>query len=412
MRSERISAGVRATLAIFALILFVTESGVSQETVLHSFYDKGRGGFGPAAGLISDASGNLYGTASGGGSDGSYGTVFELTPKAGGGWMEKVLHAFDYSDGYLPEAGLIFDDAGNLYGTTAGGGAHNYGAVFELKPGGGGSWTEKVLHSFGGKDGQNPEVGLIFDAHGNLYGTTAYGGAYDDGTVFELTRAVGGSWRERVLYSFDAGEGMSIIPSGLILDASGNLYGMTGSGPGTVFELMPGAGGSWTETVLHQFTGGPNDGYGPLGGLIVDAAGNLYGTTGWGGAYSGIFLGWGTVFELSPATGGGWTEQILHSFNDNGDDGWHPETGVIFDAAGNLYGTTLSGGAYVYGTVFQLTPTTGGGWTETVLHGFDDNGTDGQSPSAGVILDSAGNLYGTTASGGAYGYGTVFEITP
>src|ERR1019366_6634594 len=200
---------------------------------------------------------------------------------------------------------------------------------------------EQVLHSFGnGTDGNDPLGGLIFDASGNLYGTTLGGGTYGGGTVFELT---------------------------------------------------PAGGGSWTETVLHNFDSNGTDGFTPYAGLIFDSAGNLYGTTRWGGTYGG-----GTVFELTTAAGGGWTEQVLHSFDHNYTDGYYPQAGLIFDAAGNLYGTTSQGGTYVYwGTVFELTPAAGGDWTETVLHNFNQNGTDGYYPEAGLIFDAAGNLYGT-----------------
>ena len=278
--------------------------------------------------------------------------MFELTPKAGGGWTEKVLHSFNAKDGFVSYAALIFDAFGNLYGTTAGGGAYGDGTVFELTPKGGGGWTETVLHSFNDKDGSAPYAGLIFDGAGNLYGTTLMGGHYVDGTVFKLT---------------------------------------------------PKGGGGWTETVLHSFNDNGKDGFAPLAGLIFDEAGNLYGTTYGGGTY-----GYGTVFELTPKAGGAWTETVLHSCNDNGKDGYESYASLILDAPGNLYGTTSVGGAYGYGTVFELAPKAGGGWTETVLLSFNDK--DGFSVLASLIFDASGNLYGTTYAGGAYGYGTVFEV--
>jgi uncharacterized repeat protein (TIGR03803 family) len=242
--------------------------------------------------------------------------------------------------------------------------------VFELTPAAGGGWTEQVLHRFpddNGTDGTAPVAGLIIDAAGNLYGTTSSGG-----TLFFR---------------------------------------------GTAFELTPAAGGVWTETVLHSFGNG-TDASEPRAGLIFDAAGNLYGTTAVGGTGSNCIFGCGTVFELTPAAGGGWTEKVLYSFNANGTDGYSPEAGLIIDAAGNLYGTTYAGGTssgcapYGCGTVFELTPAAGGGWTETVLHNFG-NGTDGSTPFAGLIFDAAGNLYGTTYYGGtgANEGGTVFEFT-
>ncbi len=263
-------------------------------------------------------------------------TVF--VPSTWAATQEKILHTFNNNgtDGAVPLAGLIFDAAGNLYGTTSRGGTGSCfysgsgcGTVFKLSPNGGGGWTEQVLHYFSnnGTDGFQPLAGLIIDAAGNLYGTTATGGTHPGGTVFELTPAQGGNWTEKVLYNFC----------------------------------------SQTNCT---------DGAGPLAGLIFDAAGNLYGTTSAGGTYQDF----GTVFELMPTKGGGWTEQVLHSFAP-GTDGANPSAGLIFDAAGNLYGTTSYGGTYTCdgtscGTVFEVSPKAGGGWTEQVLYNFG-NGTDG-----------------------------------
>ncbi|MGA2369618.1 MAG: choice-of-anchor tandem repeat GloVer-containing protein [Candidatus Korobacteraceae bacterium] len=300
------------------------------------------------------------------------------TPATSGGWTEKLLYSFcaqtNCPDGEYPYAGLIFDAAGNLYGTTQSGGnvggncgTYGCGTVFELTPTGGGSWTEQVLHAFNGTDGSTPFAGLIFDAAGNLYGTTEDGGAYGEGTVFELTLIAGGGWTEQVLYSFGNGTGDGTAPiAGLIFDAAGSLYGTTVSGGtytcfggdecGTVFELTPTAGGGWTEQVLHNFTGAYNDGAYPYGDLIFDTAGNHYGTTSEGGN-----AGAGTAFELTPTEGGSWTQQVLHSFG-IGTDGARPNAGLVFDAAGNLYGTTYFGGTNnsmcscnSCGTVFELT---------------------------------------------------------
>ncbi|MFI5115931.1 MAG: choice-of-anchor tandem repeat GloVer-containing protein, partial [Terriglobales bacterium] len=276
-------------------------------------------------------------------------TAILLVTGIGAAAQEKVLYTFQggTGDGAFPQAGLIFDTAGNLYGTTSLGGAYGFGTVFELTPTAGGTWTEKVLYSFknDGTDGSNPKAGVIFDAAGNLYGTTSLGGA------------------------------------GVC----------QGAGCGTVFELTPAAGGTWTEKVLHSF-GGATDGVIPEAGLIFDAAGNLYGTTGYGGPYN-----WGTVFELTPAAGGTWTENVLYSFQ-GGADGAGPAAGLVFDAAGNLYGTTEVGGAGVCqgngcGTVFELTPAAGGTWTENVLYRFQ-SGADGANPYDALIFDAAGNLYG------------------
>ena len=225
--------------------------------------------------------------------------------------------------------------------------------------------------------------------------------------------------RDFLLHNFnDTGDGYRPA-AGLIPDESGNFYGTTSDGGayggGTVFEIMPRTGGGWVEKILHSFNEASNkDGYDPLGGVIFDASGNLYGTTYYGGAKNS-----GTVFELIPTAGGHWDEKILYSFSDKGTGGYNPDyAGVALDSSGNLYGTTVSGGGGTgcgnagCGTVFELTPQAGGAWAETVLHSFSNNGTDGQYPWAGLIIDTAGNLYGTTEFGGTGGSGTVFELTP
>jgi uncharacterized repeat protein (TIGR03803 family) len=342
------------------------------------------------------------------------------------GWTEKVLYSFkgNRKDGVGPSAGLIFDGVGNLYGTTGGGGVYNAGTVFELMTTANGNWTERVLHSFkfGSSAGWDPDGGLILDNSSNLYGT-AGGGVDGDGVVFELARTAGGHWVEKVLHTFrdDGKDGRNPV-AGLIFDDAGNLYGTTPSGGayyggGTVFELTPKAGGGWSEKILHSFDnsghGDGRDGLWPFAGLILDAQGNLYGTTSSGGnlEYCGG-NGCGTVFELSPRAGGhDWREKILHNFRNNGKDGTGPAGNLIFDAAGKLYGLTPTGGAYNGGTAYELSPTADGGWTEKVLHSFGYS-SDGINPSASLVCDFAGNLYGTTWQGGSDEWGTVFEIMP
>ncbi len=421
MRGNRLSIRLLGSLATFGLALLVTATAASQEKVLHSF-GNGTDGESPYGSLIMDAAGNLYGTTYWGGIRGS-GMVFELTPNESGGWTEKVLHSFgNRADGAGPTGGLIFDAAGNLYGTTENGGIHlcngvNCGTVFELSPNGSGGWTEKVLHSFGGgDDGSAPYAGVVFDTAGNLYGTTIIGGTAALGTVFELRPNDSGGWTERVLHNFGNHPNDGYYPfSGLVFDGAGNLYGTTEQGGihscgvttcGTVFGLTPNGSGGWTETVLHNFGRG-SDGNLPEAGLTIDAAGNLYGTT-----YSGGIYTEGTVFELSPRVGGGWTETVLRSFWFQSGDGAYPVAGLILDTAGNLYGTTRDSGIHGDGTAFEMSPKQGGGWIETVLHSFNENGRDGYSPYAGLMMDAAGNLYGTTNAGGIHGWGTVFEITP
>jgi uncharacterized repeat protein (TIGR03803 family) len=294
-----------------------------------------------------DTTGNLYGTAQSGGAKG-VGTVFKLSPNG----TETLLYSFCVlaacADGYHPRAGLIMDTKGNLYGTAFDGGAYDAGAVFELSPSG----TETVLHSFcqqmGCPDGYYPQAGLVMDTKGNLYGTTLYNGAYGGGTVFKISS-------------------------------------------------------DGTATTVYNFctaTGCKNGRY-PQAGLILDTNGNLYGTTYGGGAH-----GNGTVFELSPSG----AETLLHSFcaRTGCSDGSHPRADLVMDTAGNLYGTTYYGGTNSVGTVFKLSPN----GTETVLHSFAANGSDGTHPYAGLVMDTMGNLYGTTYSGGANGYGTVFKVTP
>jgi len=438
MPSKKLSVALNLVLAIVTVSPLVTGTlaAAQQEGVLHSFNNNGTDGYAPYASLIADTAGDLYGTTHGGGAY-SGGTVFELSPKAGGGWTETVLYAFgNGTDGAFPFGSLIRDAAGNLYGTTVQG---NYadvnGTAFELSPAAGGGWTETVLHVFGnGTDGLKPTGRLVFDGSGNLYGTTLYGGTGDCGgtnpgcgTVFVLTPAAGGGWTEAVIYSF-ANLADGFDPTGnLILDASGNLYGMTnqgGSGAygnGNVFELKRTKTGGWIKGTLHSFGNVAGDGSNPVGGLIMDAGGNLYGTTSIGGSTTtcGGGNGCGMVFELSPKAGGMWAEKILHNFSANGIDGYSPYGSLVADSAGHLYGTTQSGGnstncgnGQSCGTVFELHPTAGGGWTEKILHNFSDNGTDGAEPQADLIFGPGGNLYGTTIGGGVYYYGAVFEIKP
>jgi uncharacterized repeat protein (TIGR03803 family) len=357
----------------------------------------------PLAGLVAGPQGTLYGTTYDGGSS-NEGTVFELAPNGRGAWNKTVLHSFKTgTDGSFPKAGLIFDSAGNLYGTTSLGGASGVGVVFELSRNGYGGWNETVLHAFDGTDGFGPRGSLLFDSAGNLYGTTEENGSAP-GTVFELAPDGHGGWKETVLHSFNGNDG-AVPDSGVIFDSAGNLYGTTSlggaSGAGVVFELAPDGHGGWDETVLHSFSG--QDGEEPVGGLIFDASGNLYGTTSFGGANN-----CGVVFELAPNSHGGWKETVLHSFN--GQDGEEPLGGLIFDAVGNLYGTTDVGGASNYGTVFKLAPKSQGGWAEGVLHSFLDR--PGASPHGSLIFGSLGRLYGTTAGLGERTFGSVFEIAP
>jgi uncharacterized repeat protein (TIGR03803 family) len=418
----------KLSVALLTVVLLVASGAWAQSKyqALHIFRD-GRGGSDPEAGLIFDQAGNLYGTTLGGGY--GAGVVFKLTPSTGGSWKEKVLYRFQGGDdGNTPAASVIFDGAGNLYGITQYGGTRNEGTVFKLSPNSHGSWSESVLYSFcfltNCSDGQNPTSALIFDAAGNLYGTTQSGGAHSDGIVFKLKPNSDGSWSESVLHSFcsltNCSDGAVPIRAGLIFDTAGNLYGTTfsggvagqcnGNGCGVVFELTPNSGVSWTESTLYSFcpVGVCPDGENP-DSLIFGPTGNLYGMTLGGGVCD---VGCGTVFELTPNRDGSWKEKVLHAFE--GPDGAVPLGGVIFDAAGSLYGTTEMGSYSDHcdpgcGLVFKLTPNSKGRWSETVLHRFA--GRPAANPTAGLVFDVAGNLYGT-ASGSGANFGTVFEITP
>jgi uncharacterized repeat protein (TIGR03803 family) len=335
----------------------------------------------------------------------------------------KSLHKFTVLDGNAPEGPVISDAAGNIYGTTAGS-QSGYGIVFELTQNTNGTWKETVLHRFQGTDGSGPFGSLTFDAPGNLYGTTQFGGANQQGTVFKLSPDGNGRWRETVLYSFCSISSCTdgALPlAGLNFDQAGNLYGTTlaggsgssgctTSGCGTVFELMPQKNGRWSERVLYNFcsqTGCP-DGANPSTELIFDQAGNLYGTT----RGSNGFSLQGVAFELKPNGNRGWTESVLYQFCSQQGclDGAGPYAGLILDQVGNLYGTTYAGGTYDAGIAFQLTPNSDGTWTENVLHSFQYR--DGNTPAASLTPDRSGNLYGTTVYGGSKNWGVVFKLSP
>jgi uncharacterized repeat protein (TIGR03803 family) len=348
-----------------AFVLTPQADGGWTETVLHNFGNVGDGA-NPVGGLIFDAAGNLYGTTVGGGGVAAgCGTVFELLkPQTGGAWTEKVLYTFcsqPLGDGSQPSGRLIFDGAGNLYGTTGEGGTSkdcSCGTVFELSPTAGGGWTEKQLHSFGhGPGGTFPNGGLTFDKAGNLYGVAGSGGSncgfgFGCGVVFELISNGGGSWTEKVLYTFEGSDqditGDPDTP--LIFDAKGNLYG--GSLWSGLFELSPNIGSSWTRKKLHAACCYPN-------GLVFDAAGDLFGTNGanQGGRCCG------QAFKLTQQADGSWVESVLHRFGSGDGDGTYPSSPLIPDSAGNLYGTTSAGGSFWQwnsvepaGTVFEITP--------------------------------------------------------
>ncbi len=436
--------------------LAVSASAEWKEKVLYSFQG-GTDGSLPGGGVIFDKAGNLYGVTIEGGSTacppGWCGTIYELSPpqQKGGAWTETVLYVFkghNQNDGSSPSGGLIADSAGNFYGVTGYGGggpcvlfgtATGCGTVFELSPPAqkGGAWTEIVLYNFqGGNDGDLPTGPLVFDSAGNLYGTTEFGGGKGTtcdvfyggncGTVFKLSppKTKGGKWTEKVLHSFAGGTDGATPNGGLLLDNAGAIYGTTPIGGnqdcnfghgevgcGILFTLSPPLkkSAAWTEKVIHRFTGG-NGGAGPNGSLIFDSKGSLYGTA----AGAGSRLN-GAVFRLARSKSGSWTETVLYAFA-GGSDGTNPGVGLIFDNSGNLYGTALGGTAFG-GVVFQLKrPLRGSSWQFTLLHNFT-GAPDGAYPEAQLLLRKAGGLYSATQGGGTGqgcqgGCGTVFETSP
>jgi len=340
-------------------------------------------------------------------------TAVTLVAVANASAQATVIYSFGAypSDGETPYTpNLVADSAGNFYGTTEEGGSNCNGVcgtVFELSPFDFGAWTEQVIHNFDGTTGTEGQTSLAVDGFGNLYGIATYGGLYGYGVVFEMTPSSGGSWTYSVLHNFKYVEG-SYPVGGLIFDASGKLYGVTNEGGaygyGTVFQLRKNSSGTWQEQVIHSFFPRPStDGSNPDGGVII-FSGTLFGTTYNGGAY-----GYGTVFQLVKESTG-WRETIIHSFNTDGVDGATPRANLTA-VGSNLYGTTSAGGTNYDGTVFQLAPAAGGGWTESVLFSFGDAGGGAAFPSGGLFYYNDGNLYGT-AQGGAYGVGSVYQIAP
>jgi uncharacterized repeat protein (TIGR03803 family) len=415
-------ASAALVLVILISAMFAPSARAQSNKIVNLYSFNGTDGANPHASVVVDWEGNIYGTTVEGGSSNACqpnyagcGVVFKLD-KTG---KETVLHSFtNVPDGANPFSGVVLDFRGNLYGTTTGGGAYGNGTVFKVDQEG----KETVLYSFGTvPDGNSPIGGLVFDLAGNLYGTTSGGGAYgnggqvnciqDDGesrcgTVFKLDP----SGKETILHSFngtpDDGAQVSCLgpvcdgafpAAGLTWDWAGNLYGTTAYGgsdetdTGTVFKIDPKTG---NETVIYDL--GYTDPQNPSAGVVLDGEGNIYGTTSNGGA-----AGNGAVYKIDPA--GNLT--LLHSFTIP-PDGLDPEGGLVLDLAGNIYGTTEYGGAAPYtGTVFKIDPKNG---DETVL---SFTGTpDGAFPAAGLSWDWAGYLYGTTSEGGAFGHGTVFKV--
>jgi uncharacterized repeat protein (TIGR03803 family) len=389
---------------VVALILLIFATFAQAQTFSDIYSFNGNVGLQPLAGVVLDKAGNLYGTTSSGGPFGA-GIVYELSP-SGSNWTLTTIYAFTGgSDGGAPQSGLTIDASGNLYGLTYGFNGNN-GTVFELSPAGGGNFTYHLLHSFGnGNDGVDPEGPLVFDAKGNLYGATSFGGTTLNGTVFELSPNGAGEWTEAVLYNFLGGSDGSAPMGGVVLDTKGNLFGTTQLGgaskEGTIFELLL-ANGVWKEMVLTSLN--KKTGYHPEAGLAIDNKNRLYAITIQGNPGA-------TVIELAPTANGTFTKKVIYVFGTNPGDGSLPEAALTVGPNGSLYGTTLEGGNQpcLCGTVFELTHGTNGTWTETILHNFTTLNYD--EPDSTPVFDAAGNLYGTTKYG-TTGFGSVFEITP
>jgi uncharacterized repeat protein (TIGR03803 family) len=421
----RIDARKIIAACVVALLLLIATGAQAQTFhVLYNFTD-GRDGANPN-GLAMDRAGNFYGTTHGPGycfgENGACGGVFKFA-RSGSGWILTPLYLFrGGSDGSWPNAGVTIAADGSLYGTTSSGGnggSCNYGdtpgcgTVYHLQPPPNRcasfvcDWNDTVLYAFHGySDLQTPYAEVTLDQAGNLYGTAIYGGAYSfGGGVYKLTPSQSG-WAYDFLYNFTGTPDGSTPYDAVVFDQAGNMYGTTANGGvynnGAIFKMSP-SGSGWSESIVHSFGNSPDGSY-PLAGLISDAAGNLYGTTAGGG-----LNGSGTVYELSPAHGG-YTYSVLYDgFNSPYGSGFGPQCKLVMDRAGNLYGTQYGGGANQQGMIFKLTPGNGG-WTFTDLHDF--NFTDGSSPDGDLAMDAAGNLFGTTAGGGSTNGGVIWEITP
>jgi len=437
MQPNRTQVSYLAALAlVFACLAAVTPAYASgREKVLYDFYGNTEQVTNPQGSLVADATGNLYGTSNLG-SKNSNGVVYELVRGANGTWSDQVIYSFTGgSDGSYPNGNLIFDAAGNIYGTANQGGDYGVGTVFELSPGSVGTWIETTLYSFNynnGTDGIYPATGLIFDAAGNLYGGTMFGGNYQDpycaagcGAIFKLTHNPDGSWTEATLYGLLFIDGYEIF-SNLTFDAAGNLWGMatwggtgvcyqdgSNSGCGTVFQLAPQPDGSWMFHRIYSFQGG-TDGSDPVrdGNLVFDSQGNIYGATSTGGnqgCSNRYYTGCGTVFQMTPQPNGEWTETVLHVFGNAAGDGTRPHA-VAFDAAGNLYGAAEGTGGYGFGNFFELKPNRKGQWTYKTLYNFGGFYGDAQYPWTTPVRGADGYLYGLARLVGAYG--SIYRIKP
>jgi len=392
--------------SVFIIALSLATATASTTDVIFSF-EENNGEYADTD-LDVDSAGNIFGTTVIGGSHGS-GTVFQLssTPT---GWTQSVLYNFTGgADGGEPYKGVTVDRQGNLYGTAVTGGSGacegGCGVVYRLTNSGG-TWKQRVIHSFtGGDDGSGPGARVTVDRSGNIYGMTPTGGLYGLGTIYKIHRNAG-TWDFQVIHTFTGGADGSSGSAGRMLFLNGRLYGAatTGGnyGAGVVFELTPTPVGEWSFRTLYAFHGQP-DGSFPYGALLRAASGKFYGTTYYGGQ-NGI----GSVYELTPRATGEWSEKVIYSFQ-SGSDGNSPISNLVSDANGNLFGTTSEGGLGS-GVIFKLTPN-GSQWTESIVHAFSGS-PDGGFSYNGMVVDTFGNFYGATVHGGEDDDGCVYKFTP
>jgi uncharacterized repeat protein (TIGR03803 family) len=413
--SMRHKDGVRALVStVTVLVMFgaLAASASAGTRVIYSFGGDADGEY-IDSDLVMDSAGNIYGTSVLGGDFGG-GTVFELSP-SGGRWVHTVLYSFTgAADGGEPYKGVTLDAQGNLYGTAVTGGTGQgceggCGVLYKLTKSGS-SWVQSVLHNFtGGDDGSGPGSGVTFDKQGTLFGMTPTGGAYGLGVIYQMKSDLNGNWKFRVLHAFTGGwDGSNGSAGRLILDKVGNLYGVatTGgaNGKGVAFRLLRSASGQSLLQTLYAFKGQPDAGF-PYGGLAWDSLGNLYGTTYYDGQNN-----LGAVYELT-FKNGAWSESVLYSF-EGGSDGSSSIGNLVFDGAGNLYGTTSEGGAGCScGVIFKLARDSNGMWTESVVHRFQSS-PDGAFVYNGMVGDKAGNFYGATVHGGVSGEGSIYRFKP
>ncbi|HEX3653575.1 MAG TPA: choice-of-anchor tandem repeat GloVer-containing protein [Rhizomicrobium sp.] len=407
MKTARaLSIGLIATSA--TLPAHTTTAFAVTEQVIYSF-EGGADGEYTDTDLVRDAAGNLYGTSVQGGVFAS-GTVWQLHPNGDGSWTHTVLYSFTGgADGAEPYKGVTLDSAGNLYGTavTGGGGVCEGGCGIAYKlTNNNGSWTQTVIHQFQGTDdGQGPGACLTLDDSGNLYGMAPTGGVNGLGTIYEMKPAKHGAYKFKVLHAFTGADGIGGSAGALVLQ-DGALYGAAtaggANGQGSIYRLTLNKMGRWKFKLLYSFLGEPDAGF-PYGGLIFDALGNIYGTTYYAGANDS-----GCVYELSRHKGE-WTEKVLYSFSGGG-DGSSPISNVNLDSASNLYGTTSEGGAYGDGVIFKLARS-GKHWTESVVHSFSGV-PDGAYAYNGMVDGDPGTYFGATVHGGEDDEGAIYRFTP